>query len=224
MMTWTRVDFLTALHEGCEGRIELRALPSEARIFLAPGDADGVARFASLRAAENVYLAVATRKDSTNGRLENCLHLGAVFADLDFKMTPEPAARERLARFALPPSAVVHSGGGLHPYWFLREPMTLPDEAAGARSLLRRLAHALEGDLMAAEPARVLRLPDTSNQKYQPSRRVTIESLDPERRYNPSDFDELLPPEPRANGHGAPFTMPEALLAEGQGRNNTLSD
>jgi hypothetical protein len=169
-----------------------------------------------------VYVAVATRKDATSGKLENCRDLAALFVDLDFKVTAEPEARDRLARFPLHPSAIVQSGGGLHTYWFFREPMTLPAEAARARALLRRLAHALGGDLAAAEPARVLRLPGTVNRKYTPARPVTVEMLDVNRRYNPRDFDEILPPEPTTTGHGATFTMPDEPLTEGEGRNNTL--
>ncbi len=216
------VDFLTALHQGCEGLCELRALPSQARTFVRLGDEGAAAQFATTRASENVYVAIATRKDKSSGALINCQHLGALFVDIDFKATPEAEARPRLARFALPPSAIVHSGGGIHVYWFLREPMTLPTETSLVGALLRRLAHALGGDLNAAEPARVLRLPGTLNQKYAPPRIVTVELLDAERRYNPSELDDLLPAEPTLNGHGAPFTMPDEPLAEGEGRNNTL--
>jgi len=192
--TTTRVGFVTALHQGCEGLCELRALPSQARTFVSLGDEATMARFANARAADNIYIAIATRKDTSSGALINCQHLGALFVDLDFKALPEIDARPRLARFALPPSAIVQSGGGMHVYWFLREPMTLPTDAMLAGTLLRRLAHTLGGDLNAAEPARVLRLPDTLNRKYTPPRRVALELVDAERRYNPSDFDEVLPP------------------------------
>src|SRR5262245_11606494 len=218
----TRADFLTALHTGCEGLCELRALPSQARTFVRPGDDAAAARFAGAHAAENVYIAVATRKDVTSGTLTNCQHLGALFVDIDFKMTTEADARSRLARFALPPSAVVHSGGGFHVYWFLREPMALPEETSLAGGLLRRLAHAFGGDRVAAEPARVLRLPCALNQKYTPARTVTLELLDAARRYNPSELDELLTAEPATSARGVPFTMPDEPLAEGEGRNNAI--
>jgi hypothetical protein len=41
-------------------------------------------------------------------------------------------------------------------------------------------------------------------------------------RYNASELDDVLPAEPVANGHGAPFKMPTEPLAEGQGRNTAL--
>jgi hypothetical protein len=68
----------------------------------------------------------------------------------------------------------------LHGYWFLREPLELPAEAAHAKQLLRRLAVAVGGDLNAAEPARVLRVPGTWNRKpeYQTPQLVRIESFE----------------------------------------------
>jgi len=194
-----RTGFFAALFEGCEGLLELRALPSKARTFVAPDDDAAIERFAQQHAGENVFVGVASRRDASGGELINCRHLGALFVDIDFKRVPEPEARKRLAEFPLRPSIVVRSGGGLHVYWLLREPLELPDEAAQAKTLLRRLAGALAGgDLSAAEPARVLRLPGTMNRKpeYNPPRPVVLEQLEPERRYNPSDFEEILPPEP----------------------------
>lgn len=41
-------------------------------------------------------------------------------------------------------------------------------------------------------------------------------------RYSASELDELLPPEPKANSRGAPFTMPDGPLAKGEGRNTAL--
>ena len=59
----------------------------------------------------------------------------------------------------------------------LQEPLDLQDQADRtlAASLLRRLAHYLDADLQAAEPARVLRLPGTQNFKYDPPRHVVVE-------------------------------------------------
>jgi hypothetical protein len=170
-------SFFGGLFARCDGLIELRALPSASRVFCPPTDHDEIAKFLTTYDHENLYMGVATRRDSSNGKLENCLHVGALFTDIDFKSTPEPDARERLARLVCAPSAVVHSGGGLHAYWWLREPLTLPDDAARAKSLLRRLAVAVGGDLAAAEPARVLRVPGTWNRKpeYGEPRAVRIE-------------------------------------------------
>jgi hypothetical protein len=229
MLVASPAEFLTALYEGCEGLAEFRAFsgakgaPPVGRIFCAPADLTTITRFLDRHHAHDVYVGVATRRDDRGGTLEDCRHLIAVYVDIDFKVTPETDARARLARFALPPTIIVFSGGGLHVYWLLREPMDLSNEAPIAYSLLRRLALALAADLTAAEPARVLRVPGTFNRKpdYPTPRLVVVEILEPERRYNPSDFDEILPPEPTSNGRGA-FMMPHKPLAEGEGRNSTL--
>jgi len=176
----SRVDFFAALFDGCAGLIEFRALPSKARAFFRPTDHTGIEGFLTENQHQDLYGGVATRRDASSGRLENCRHLGALFADIDFKTTPEPAARQGLARFPLRPSAIIHSGGGLHCYWFLREPLELPDEVTHAKQLLRRLAVAVGGDLSAAEVARVLRVPGTWNRKpeYGTPRSVRIESFE----------------------------------------------
>jgi hypothetical protein len=170
---------------GGEGLVELRALtgtvgaPPVGRLFCEWDDIGSVLRFALDHQRHHVYFAVATRRDASSGKLENCQHLGALFADVDFKQTPEADARDRLARCLLPPTVIVHSGGGLHCYWKLREPFELPDEADEARRRLRALATAVGGDLAAAEPARVLRLPGTMNAKpeYRTPRLVRIEHV-----------------------------------------------
>ncbi|OGA02878.1 MAG: hypothetical protein A3I00_05830 [Betaproteobacteria bacterium RIFCSPLOWO2_02_FULL_64_12] len=187
--------FFAALYTTSGGLVELRALPSKARTFLPANDAGGVAAFVDAHAAENVYFGVATRRSAANGTLANCERLPALFADVDFKTSPEDEARRTLAAFPLAPSAVIASGGGLHLYWFLAEPLDLATDATRARALLRRLASLLGGDLASAEAARVLRVPGTHNHKYAPARLVTVERLDAERRYDVADVEAALPAE-----------------------------
>jgi hypothetical protein len=215
--------FFGALFSPCGGVIELRALPSGGSCFVPLTDGErGAAFIAQQRDHRDLFFGVATRRDARSGALTNCQHLGALFVDADFKTTPEATVRERLAQCLLPPSAIVHSGGGLHVYWLLREPMTLPAEAPVAKGLLRRLALVIGGDLTAAEPARILRVPGTWNHKpdYPDRPPVHLEACDPTRRYNPDDFDSWLPPEPGRDGRAALFAMP-ARVPEGN-RNNML--
>jgi putative DNA primase/helicase len=218
----TRSAFFSALFAQCAGVIELRAFPSKARCFAGLGDGTRGGHFIAQRSAEeDVYLGVATRRDASGGALAHCRHLGALFADADFKTTPEAEIRARLAHALLPPSAIVHSGGGLHCYWFLREPLALPDDAARAKALLRRLAVYLGGDRLSAEPARILRVPGTWNHKpdYPTPRPVRLEQCDPARRYNPREFDDWLPAEPTETSRGG-FAMPTQVPAGT--RNDTL--
>jgi len=139
----------------------------------------------------NVFVAVATRQDDRDGTLANCLQLPSLFADIDFKTSTEGEARARLAACPIAPSLRVASGGGLQPYWLLKEPADVRHEADQLREVLRRLAAWLQADVVAGEPARVLRVPETRNHKYTPPRPVLVEHFDPDRRYNVSDFDWL---------------------------------
>jgi P4 family phage/plasmid primase-like protien len=205
-------DFLAALFSGLEdGYVECRALPSRARRFFSVVGIDQVGVFAKAQRHENVYIGVATRRDESSGTLENCLALTALYVDIDFKVLPEPEARAQLERFPFPPSLVVQTGGGLHVYFLLREPLELPADEPIARGALRRLAIALGADLSAAECARVLRLPGTFNYKYAPPARVSLEVFEPARRYNLSELLAFLPSEEGPDAvPGQRFAMPAA--------------
>jgi len=196
-------EFFDALNQHCEGVVELRAFPSKDRMFFEDGQS--MELFLAQHTHEHNYFGVATRRDNTNGKLENCQDLGVLFMDLDFKNQPEEEARRMLGEFPLPPSIVIQSGGGLHVYWLLTEPLHLQDQRdrQQARSYLRRQAIHLHGDLAAAEPARILRVPGTTNFKYSPPRPVVSETFEPSRIYDITDFDAWLPEESSSNSNGA---------------------
>lgn len=170
-----------------------------------PGaDADRVLAFANEhRAQRNIYFGVAPRNDPDGRAIRYCLGLWALFADFDFKDTPEADVRERLAAFPLPPSATIASGGGLHVYWFLSEPLYLVNATVRAKIILLALANMLGADPLSAEPARILRVPGTLNHKYDPPRPVTFEHLDETQRYALDKVLAVLPT--------IPETPPERL-------------
>lgn len=182
---------------GCTSQhwIELRGLRSEAvlRSHFHPGDPylGRWLRDASARGL-NTYFGVAPRTEAGKGGREHCAGLHSLFADIDYKMTPPDLANERLRNFRLPPSAVVETGGGFHPYWLLTTFLPFPKNFERARSLLRRLAIAIGGDLASAEPVRILRLPNSRNFKYEPPRRVRLVDFDPNARYDIADFEDVL--------------------------------
>lgn len=217
----TFASVLDALYQACSGFVELRALPSKQHVFARPENVAAMRRFVQEHKGEQVYFGVATRKSNANGTADNTLHLPAFFCDLDFKTTSEQDARVRLTSSPLQPSLVINSGGGLHCYWTLKEPIDLTVERASATTMLRRLAQYFGGDMACAEVARVLRVPGTKNHKYAPPRPVVIEVLEGDRDYNPSDFDSWLPTvahEPTAAAPSADFS---GTYTEGN-RNATL--
>ena len=126
-MTISVADFFAAYNQHCEGVLELRALPSRHRQYF--DDRQSIGLFLTQHENEDIYFGVATRRNDTSGKLENCEDLGALFVDLDFKDQPEEAARRMLRECPFPPCMVIHSGGGLHVYWFLNEPLHLQDQA-----------------------------------------------------------------------------------------------
>jgi putative DNA primase/helicase len=197
--TVTLNEFFASLFPNLSaGYIELRALPSKAQMAFTEPDliADMQREFLIPHSAENIYFGVATRieKDGTlAGGAKHCGAFHALFIDYDFKETSEEDALALLAVCPVRPSIVISSGGGLHVYWLLREPIA----AAEGTSWLRRLSATMRSDCAATDAARILRVPGTMNYKYDPPRPVTIEVFRPDRRYALDEFAWLIP-DPRA--------------------------
>lgn len=148
--------------------------------------------------AWNIYCATAIRKPGakTFGK-ESVIALTGLWVDLDFSRTPEAEARERLAEFPMKPSAVIHSGGGLHVHFLFREP-ELVAAPAPFEAMLRGLAEALGGDRASAEISHVLRPAHYSGEMNFPSKRKRAKGREAApvvaeyfngARYNPSDFE-----------------------------------
>lgn len=149
-------------------------------------DAERVERFLAgcERAKLGAFFGVALRTNAAlqtkKGDAAHCQTLTALFVDADFKHLGEAETRKRIAEFPLPPSIVVCSGGGLHPYWPLESPIYLQTSGgmARAKSLLRRMAKTVAEvvDEQVSEPARVLRIPGSLNFKYDPPLPVVWEA------------------------------------------------
>ncbi len=97
-----------------------------------------------------------------------------------------PEAERALEALPLPPSATVHSGHGVHGYWFLDAPAHIDDAEGFARidRIRRAFVKAVAGvtgwadmDTGASEPSRVLRVPGTHNYKHTPALPVEIGTL-----------------------------------------------
>jgi hypothetical protein len=196
------IRFFTALYAGRTGLMELRTVPLEKtreqglicwrlRDFVPVMDgkfnAQRVDRFIKETTARRMaaYFGVALRTPAAaadrKGDASHCQTLTALFVDADFKHLGEAETRKRLADFPIPPSIIVNSGGGLHPYWLLRQPLDLQRDYPGAQSILRRLARGVADivDESVSEPARILRIPGSLNFKkeYGEPRLVVVEHL-----------------------------------------------
>lgn len=150
------LSFLARLFANTVCDVELRALPSRARLFTRR--ALRARRFIEQHGtAQNIYFGVATREGG--GTKAHCREIVALWVDIDFKVTLEPQAWESIKAFPFRSSLVIRSGGGLHVYWLLSVPVSASDSRV--EPILRGLAKALGGDPAAAEVARIMRLPGT---------------------------------------------------------------
>jgi len=108
------------------------------------------------------------------------------------------------------PHIAVRSGGGVHAYWLLDAPVSLPadEDRLYYKKTLRRFVQAIGGvspgahaDPSCCDPARILRVPGTFNYKQDVPRPVEIlwdELTRP--RYTFAEWDSMLPREPRPSG------------------------
>lgn len=195
-------SFVEAVFRYPDGLVEIRSLPNRRQRYFEITDVHGMWQHALQEMAreQNIFVGVATR-DGQGGGKQNIVHSPAVWVDIDYKDTPQNQAERLVTDFPLPPTMVVESGGGLHLYWRLKEPLERT-ELTRLESIAKRLAQRLGGDIGATDAARVLRLPATKNFKYDPPRFVRLQQVS-DLEYNPEDFEEILPelelPKPTAS-------------------------
>jgi hypothetical protein len=145
------------------------------------------------------YFAVGLRKPGLSrwkrGGVAEVVALPAFYTDID---DPTDATLMKLRGARLPPSMIVHSGGGYHAYWLLDEPTS---DLHMARQVLQGLARTFGGDGLS--PAQSLRLPGTVNHKPERGGAVChlVETSD--RHYRLSDFGPFVSPSPRPMTHRA---------------------
>jgi hypothetical protein len=194
------VRFFSTLYAGQSGILELRTVPLEQTpehrraawrlrdfvpVMQGHFDVQRIDRFIKETTSRRMaaYYGVALRTPQAaadrKGSAPYCQTLTALFVDADFKHLGELETRKRLSDFPIPPSVIVNSGGGLHPYWLLRQPLDLQRDYGGAQSILRRLAKGVAEivDESVSEPARILRIPGGLNFKkeYGEPRLVVVE-------------------------------------------------
>ena len=127
--------------------------------------------------------------------------INGLFAEFDIKQfSSRDETLRQIRSIPIKPSCVVASGYGYHCYFFLREPYAITDagsltRARQAQSAWVKFTH---GDTGAKDIARVLRVPDSFNYKYNPPRPVRMIFSDWTRQSELSQFEDLMPvAEPR---------------------------
>jgi len=149
---------LTAIHPDGRRPTPSRHIPTQSISHIEEGVFD---LLQANRQGWGAFVAIGWRRDDLGrwrrGRVGDVVALPALYADLD-----DPKRLQDLADFAPMPSAVIHSGHGLHAYWWLDAPLT---DLKLAGQLLRAIGEKLDGDPMT--PAQSLRLPGSWNTKHQ---------------------------------------------------------
>lgn len=141
-------------------------------------------------AGNDTYLAMAEFVDQHSRTAANVASASALWMDID--CGPDKAAAEKgyenatearaalesfCARNGFPaPTHVVDSGGGLHVYWAINQPIERATwiAAAGQFKAVARACNFLADPTRTADIASVLRMPGTLNYKYDPPRPVRL--------------------------------------------------
>ena len=89
------------------------------------------------------------------------------------------------------PTYVVHSGGGLHVYWRLTQPISDAVQFQKAETVMKLLADAMDGDPAPTHIASLLRLPGTVNHKYDPPVMAQIVYADPDSEQTVYELENL---------------------------------
>ena len=176
-----------ALYESCDtGRINIRPLPSGKNEFFELGE--DISDCLKRHSGESLYFAVALRNGGATK--EHITQIPAVWCDCDFKDISAEKLRKKVREFPFKPSAIVHSGGGVHLYWILKEPAEKSDIPT-IENINKRIMSVLGGDPKAVDASRILRIPGTVNRK--PERNGAICELKEINafRYSLDDFDVL---------------------------------
>lgn len=143
-----------------------------------------------------LYICTNLLRPGERSRNKNAIgQIVTLHVDTDFKTTGL-SRDEALARIlALPhvPTMIVESGGGLHLYWVLSDPLNATaDNVAMAEMLNGLAADVVGGDTQARDVSRLLRLPGTHNTKNGEMRPVRIAEYAPDRLHDIADLEEWL--------------------------------
>jgi hypothetical protein len=184
-----------------------------------------------------IYWNAASRKQEVLGRFHargkhsELAHITSFFCDLDAGKRGYSLAEgvKVLLSMPLPPSGIIFSGGGLQAVHLLREPWSIPNEAAVLEYKDYSLAlykptfdaAGLKLDTSVHEAGREMRLPGYVNRKKDRNTFARIIYWHPEITYTPAEIREritLPPPKPRIAPylpitHVLPGDMPNGAYA-----------
>lgn len=158
--------------------VEVRCLPSRASTW---HPASRLHEYAPPQ-GQNVYVGANPRTAIGGTKAEDVAVFRCLFVDIDGVTVEE--AEARLSASGLPtPMLKIHSGGGVHYYWRLDEPLT---DAAEWTSRQQAMIDLLGADQKPKDPPRIMRLASTFNHKRGVTSRIL--EADPSLRYSIGSF------------------------------------
>ena len=179
------IDFLGAIFEP-EDIIEFRPLPPAAGRRWAPlaEIPDIVEWLQKLNGDEqqrvHAYFGGNPRKTKGASQAEGVLLARCLFADFDGGVDFEEAM-SRIKVAGLPwPTATLESGGGIHAWWRLDQPMT---DADAWHDRMKAISASLGSDQSICDWPRIMRLPGFINWKHEQQPYAVLKDIDPTRVY-----------------------------------------
>jgi len=187
------IDFLGCIFEP-EDIIEFRPLPPSAGrrwspLAEIPDIVDWLHRVNSDEQQRvHAYFGANPRREKGASQAEGVKLARCLFADFDGG-TDFEGAMSRIKAASLPwPTAILESGGGVHAWWRLEEPMT-DHEAWHVR--MKAIAGALGSDSSVCDWPRIMRLPGFINWKHEQRPLSVLKDADGTRVYPLSRFTKM---------------------------------
>jgi hypothetical protein len=193
--------------------------------------AQAIAKLATLGHGTQVYFGANPRK-RRGGKADDVAIARCLFADFDGGTTVEQA-RIRWSEACIPePTVIVITGGGVHAWWRLQEPM---EDLALWTQHQKGIARRLGSDQSVTDAPRIMRLPGFVNWKYQHQPLCVVENCDPDNAYSLDEFPDPtqfvepaaapVEPEPVAAGTLSDLSrrfLESGYLIPGRGRRDTI--
>lgn len=204
--------FFDALFEGLPGLIcfSQKTTKGYKSRFLYLSELDGM-RYTG----KDLYFGLATRKQNLGqfkrGGKEECAAVQVCWLDVDYgklghaseNLPPDKETALRLVdALPLKPSIIVDSGGGLHVYFLLKEPVALSQHLEEFERVNKLFTNTFcqivkdagwDADSGTANADRILRIPGSLNGKSDPPRPVELISFVPTNRYTLEEIAESCP-------------------------------
>jgi len=126
----------------------------------------------------------------SRGKIDNVAAINCLFAEFDMK---DGWVIEKINDLTPSPSVIISSGGGWHLYWLLSDTTAITDQnREQIRKIQDRWVRFMGGDPGAKDLARVLRVPGSTNHKYNPPRPVELIAQNA-LFYDLADLEMILP-------------------------------